>query len=207
MTVAEIGTGTRFVAAGLAGSAHKMIGVDASGGMLGTRCCQLRQAWDRKRRATARPTSAHSRSPTTRSMPPSPTWFSTARRIRPRCSPRWRALCAPAGGRDLRRGRASQTWMREEQADVWLGFTRAWCGSRALLDSGPSELQANRRRLGGVGRMTTQTDQTSIHREVVVDADRFHLGHQSALADRERPRACERSRGPFRSRVAGPDSR
>jgi SAM-dependent methyltransferase len=93
MTVADVGTGTGFVAAGLAGRVEGVIGIDDSAGMLAVAEKDLSELGvsnvELRRHAPG----------------------DGARR--------------PAGRdrRHLRRGRAPYAWMREEHADVWLGFT------------------------------------------------------------------------------------
>jgi ArsR family transcriptional regulator len=123
MTVADVGTGTGFVAAGLAGKVDRVIGIDASSGMLdsardnlaklGIGNVELRQADigalplpdDAVDAAFANMVLHHAEDPVAmlREM---------VRIVRPGGTV---AICDEVEHR--------YTWMREEQADVWLGFT------------------------------------------------------------------------------------
>ncbi len=123
MTVADVGTGTGFVAAGLAGRVACIIGIDDSTGMLaiaernlaelGASNVQLRRgdieslplADDSVDAAVANMVLHHAVDPTAM-------LGEMARIVRPGGTV---AICDEA--------EHPYTWMRDEHADVWLGFT------------------------------------------------------------------------------------
>ena len=123
MTVADVGTGTGFVAAGLAGRVARVIGIDDSPGMLavaernlgelGVSNVELRRgdvaalplADDSVDAAVANMVLHHA-------VDPAAMLGEMARIVRPGGTV---AICDEA--------EHPYTWMREEHADVWLGFT------------------------------------------------------------------------------------
>jgi ubiquinone/menaquinone biosynthesis C-methylase UbiE len=123
MTVADVGTGTGFVAAGLAGRVACVIGIDESAGMLavaeqnvdelGASNVELRRgdigslplADDSVDAAVANMVLHHA-------VDPAAMLGEMARVVRPGGTV---AICDEA--------EHPYTWMREEHADVWLGFT------------------------------------------------------------------------------------
>jgi ArsR family transcriptional regulator len=78
-TVVDVGTGTAFVAAGLASRAERVLAFDLSPAMLKVAAGNL-AALNIETSSWARPTSPASPWTTTRSTPPSPTWCSTTPR-------------------------------------------------------------------------------------------------------------------------------
>ena len=123
MTVADVGTGTGFVAAGLAGRVARVIGIDDSPGMLaiaernlaeiGASNVELRRgdigslplADDSVDAAVANMVLHHA-------VDPAAMLGEMARIVRPGGTV---AICDEA--------QHPYEWMREEQADIWLGFT------------------------------------------------------------------------------------
>jgi len=123
MTVADVGTGTGFVAAGLAGRVDRVIAIDASAGMLDAAAANLAQLGianvelrqgdvaaldlpdDSVDAAFANMVLHHAEDPVAMLS-------EMARIVRPRGTV---AICDEV--------EHPYTWMREEHADVWLGFT------------------------------------------------------------------------------------
>jgi ubiquinone/menaquinone biosynthesis C-methylase UbiE len=123
MTVADVGTGTGFIAAGLAGRVARVIGIDDSAGMLavaeknlnelGIANVELRRgdiaalplADDSVDAAVANMVLHHA-------VDPAAMLREMGRIVRPGGTV---AICDEA--------EHPYTWMREEHADVWLGFT------------------------------------------------------------------------------------
>jgi ArsR family transcriptional regulator len=123
MTIADIGTGTGFVAAGLAGRVAHVIGIDDSAGMLAVAEKNLRQLGVcnvelRRGDVAALPLPDDSVDAAVANMvlhhavDPAAMLGEMARVVRPGGTV---AICDEAAH--------PYAWMREEHADVWLGFT------------------------------------------------------------------------------------
>ena len=123
MTVADVGTGTGFVAAGLAGRADRVIGIDDSAGMLEVAHKNLSEldvsnVELRRGDIAALPLADDSVDAAVANMvlhhavDPAAMLREMARIVRPGGTV---AICDEA--------EHPYTWMREEHADVWLGFS------------------------------------------------------------------------------------
>ena len=123
MTVADVGTGTGFVAAGLAGRVARVIGIDDSAGMLAVAEKNLQRA---RQSPTSSCAAATSRAAARRRLGRRRRGeHGPASRRRPRRHAREMARIVRPGGTVAICDEAEHpyAWMREEHADVWLGFT------------------------------------------------------------------------------------